>query len=78
MFLDSEDCQYTGVIYKNKEFYELRQIDGKNVITTNFNVTYNELVKEIEIAIGMIEGTIKYSESVLDISVNKAEFACIV
>lgn len=72
LFVDTREGTYCAIVYKDKQSFDSHIIDGINVITTNYSLTYDELVKEIEIALGMIEGTVKYLTWIPDSSVNKA------
>jgi len=73
-FLDTRDDRFNAIVCKDKEAFDSHLIDGEKVITTNFNLTYEEMCKEIEIAIGMIDGTISFPDWLPDSSVNKALF----
>ena len=72
LFVDTREDTYSAVICRDKKSFDTHLIDGINVIITNYSLTYDELVKEIETAMGMIEGTIKYLTWIPNSSVNKA------
>jgi len=70
MMSKSNDDSYSGIVYKNKQFYDKQQLDGKNVICTNFCITYEELIQELETSLLLIEKKNKKNVMFGDVSVN--------
>lgn len=70
-FLNSGDAAYNGIIFRDEDHYNYKQLDGVNAICTNFNLTYPELVDEIEIALKMLDGPERNMLYGQDVSVNR-------
>lgn len=69
----SNDDVYSAIVYKNKQYKDIDIIDGENVIMTNFLVTFEEVLKEIEICMLLIEKRISSFRLFNDVSVNQAK-----
>ena len=71
----SNDDSFSAIIYKNKQYFKEQIIDGANVITTNFLISYDILVEEIRMAILLIEKKIASFGVFGDVSVNQSKYA---